>query len=87
MPENDGISNHFAKPQVEVGISLPYRVSGQPHGNKVKTLRKPCYPAGRKLSLEFILCYFAYGYDYYTIRNLSMIAYVIETQKSKFSNT
>ena len=45
--------------QVELGIIFPYRVSGQPHGNKVKILRKPCYLAGRKFSLEFKFCYFA----------------------------
>ena len=51
------------------------------------------YPTGRKFSLEFKLRYFATGKfanlnsTYYDIfMNLSMIAYIVETQNSKFAN-
>ena len=51
------------------------------------------YSTVRKLSLELKFCYFANGRFaylnpayYYVFRTLSMIAYIIEIQKSKFSN-
>ena len=49
------------------------------------------YPTRRKFSLEFKFRYFANSLNLnstinYIIRNLSMIAYVIEIQKSKFAS-
>ena len=50
-------------------------------------------PTGRKFSSEFKFCYFPHGeFDkftfayYFNFGNLSMIAYIIEMQKSKFAN-
>ena len=51
------------------------------------------YPTGRKFSLEFKFCYFADGkfakfkFRFYSFfKNFSMIAYIIEIQKSKLAN-
>ena len=51
------------------------------------------YPTGRKFSMGFKFCNFANGKIakfrfacYFIFRNLSMIAHIIEIQKSIFSN-
>ena len=53
------------------------------------------YPTGRKFSLKFKFCYFVKGkfikfksrlFFRIFFKNLSMVAYIIEIQKSKFSN-